>query len=74
MMFSCITTISNVSVKADEAAKKNDFINLMNKYSIKRCFYGHIHNSYTDVVEGEIKGVNLKLISADYLDFKLYNI
>ena len=55
-------------------SKKNDFINLMNKYSIKRCFYGHIHNSYTDVVEGEIKGVNLKLISADYLDFKLYNI
>lgn len=55
-------------------SKNFGFINLMNKYSIKKCFYGHIHNSFIDVVEGEIKGVNLKLISADYLNFKLYKL
>ena len=51
------------------------FIELMNKYNIKKCFYGHLHGeSQNDAIEGEYKGINLKLISADYLNFELYKI
>ena len=51
------------------------FMEIMKKYNIKRCFYGHLHsNSINEAVEGSIDGVNLKLISSDGLDFKLLKI
>ena len=37
--------------------------------------YGHLHSSsIRDAVEGFYDGVNLKLVSADGLDFKLYKV
>lgn len=52
-----------------------DYIKLMKKYNIKRCFYGHLHaNSIQDAVEGTVDGVKLKLVSSDGLDFKLYKV
>lgn len=49
------------------------FINTMQEYNVKKCYYGHLHgNSHKDAIEGEVKGIQLKLISADFLDFKLY--
>ena len=58
---------------------KNDintaYMNLMKKYNIKKCFYGHLHaGSIQDAVEGSIQGIQLKLVSADGLDFKLLKI
>ena len=51
------------------------FIELMKKYNVKRCYYGHLHgNSIYDAVEGKIQGIQLKLVSADGLDFKLIKI
>ena len=51
------------------------FIELMKKYNVKRCYYGHLHgNSIYDAVEGKIQGIELKLVSADGLDFKLIKI
>ena len=51
------------------------FIELMKKYNVKRCYYGHLHgNSIYDAVEGKIQGIELKLVSADRLDFKLIKI
>ena len=51
------------------------FIELMKKYNVKRCYYGHLHgNSIYDAIEGNIQGIELKLISADGLDFKLIKI
>ena len=48
---------------------------LMKKYNVKRCYYGHLHgNSIYDAVEGKIQGIELKLVSADGLDFKLIKI
>ena len=51
------------------------FVELMRKYKVKRCFYGHLHGtSIADAVEGNIEGIELKLVSADGLDFELLKI
>lgn len=52
-----------------------EFVELMKEYNVKRCFYGHLHGaSITEAVEGEIEGIEFKLVSADGLDFKLLKI
>ena len=52
-----------------------EFVELMKKYNVKRCFYGHLHGaSIADAIEGEIEGIEFKLVSADGLDFKLLKI
>lgn len=53
----------------------SDFVKIMKKYGVKRCYYGHLHsNSIKEAVEGEYYGINFKLVSADGLDFKLLKI
>ncbi len=55
--------------------ENTDYMKLMNKYNVKRCFYGHLHStSIQDAVEGEVDGIKLKLVSSDGLDFKLLKI
>ena len=52
-----------------------EFVELMKKYNVKRCYYGHLHGaSIVDAVEGEVEGIEFKLVSADGLDFKLLKI
>ena len=52
-----------------------NFIEIMKKYNVKRCYYGHLHGkSHQDAVEGNIEGIQLKLISADYLNFNLEQV
>ena len=52
-----------------------DFVNLMKKYNVKRCYYAHLHGvSINDAIEGNIEGIEFKLVSADGLDFKLLQI
>ncbi len=53
----------------------SDFIKIMKKYNIKKCFYGHLHStSIKEAVEGKHFDIDFKLVSADGLDFKLYKI
>lgn len=55
--------------------ENTDYMKLMNKYNVKRCFYGHLHStSIQDALEGEVDGIKLKLVSSDGLDFKLLKI
>ena len=57
------------------SGEEMQFINLMKKYNVKRCYYGHLHGaSIKDAIEGEVEGIQFKLISADGLDFKLEKI
>lgn len=64
--------ITNINVSKNETT---DFMKIMMDYNIKRCFYGHLHgNSIKDAVEENINGIELKLISSDGLDFKLFQI
>ncbi len=52
-----------------------EFIKTLKKYDIKRCYYAHLHGeSIDDAVEGNIQGIEFKLISADSLNFKLEKI
>lgn len=54
---------------------KSDYIELMKKYNIKKCYYAHLHaNSIKEAIEGNIEGINLKLVSSDGLDFKLLKV
>lgn len=64
--------ITNINVLKNETT---DFMKIMMDYNIKRCFYGHLHgNSIKDAVEENINGIELKLVSSDGLDFKLFQI
>ena len=55
--------------------EKSEFVEILNKYGIKKCYYGHLHGkAHIDAVEGMIGGVIYKLISADYLNFDLCKI
>ena len=66
--------ISNSSMK-NEYTFKSEFIELMNKYNIKKCFYGHLHGtSHKDAINEVKCNIDFKLISADFLDFKLMKI
>ena len=52
-----------------------EYIKILKKYNIKRCFYGHLHASaIQDAIEGNIDGIEFKFGSADGLDFKILKI
>ena len=53
----------------------NEFTKVLRKYNIKKCYYAHLHSkSINDAIEGNIYGIDFKLVSADALDFKLLKI
>lgn len=47
----------------------NEFIETMKKYGIKNCYFGHIHSNYLIPRTVETEGIQMTIISADYLDF-----
>ena len=49
-------------------------IALLQKYGIKRCFFGHIHGVYTQPAAFDFEGIRFQMISADYLKFLPYHI
>ncbi len=51
--------------------ESTDIINLLIEKKVKKCYYGHIHgNGCTrKVIEGDYKGISLKLVSCDYINF-----
>ena len=64
--------ITKAKIVADEEMK---FVNLMKKYNVKKCYYGHLHGaSIIDAIEENIEGIEFKLVSADGLDFRLLKI
>ncbi len=44
-------------------------IDILKKYEIKRVYFGHIHGNYTVPPKTEYEGIELNIISADYLTF-----
>lgn len=53
----------------------NQYIDIMKKYNVKKCIYGHIH-SKNDIYKKEeiINGIKFLLSSCDQTDFKLIKI
>ena len=47
-----------------------EIIELLHKYGVKRCIYGHLHGkSLSHAVTGEQEGIEWKLVSGDFVDF-----
>lgn len=52
-----------------------EILELLNRYDVKQCFYGHLHGpSHGLAMQGLWGGVEYRLVSADYLDFKPYKV
>ena len=53
----------------------NEFIRILKKYDIKKCYYGHLHGTaIKEAVEGEYFGIVFKLVSADAIQFNLVKV
>lgn len=53
----------------------NQFVEILKKYNINTCIYGHLHGTATtDAIEGKINKINYILTSCDYTKFKLIKI
>ena len=55
----------------------DEIMQVLLDYKIKRCYYGHIHGvSFKSrrAFEGDYKGIEFKLISADYLKFMPFRV
>ena len=52
-----------------------EILRLLEKYDVRRCFYGHLHGpSHALAMEGIWDSVDFRLVAADKLDFKPYKI
>ena len=50
-------------------------IQVLEKYNVKYCLYGHLHGkSHINVFDGIYNNVNYKMVSCDYTGFKLIKI
>ncbi|MDY4919553.1 MAG: metallophosphoesterase [Phascolarctobacterium sp.] len=58
-----------------QAEERTAFTELLEKYEVKYCVYGHIHGeNHVLTFEGERNGVNYKLVSCDTQGFELTKI
>ncbi len=58
-----------------KAYKQTEYIEILKKYNIKKCYYGHLHaGSIQEAVQGIIDGIEFTLVSSDGLNFKLLKI
>ncbi len=54
---------------------ENIFTQLLEKYGVACCIFGHIHSGGTcSAFQGERRGIVYKLVSCDTMDFKLYRV
>jgi predicted phosphohydrolase len=48
-----------------------DIIDIMKKYGVRDCWYGHIHGQgHKFAVTGDFEGINYHMVSADFVYFK----
>lgn len=46
-----------------------EIVDVMKQHGITRCYYGHIHGKYNIPDRCEFEGINMSIISSDYLNF-----
>ena len=59
--------------------KKNngitEAVRIMLKYNVKKCLYGHLHGvAHADALQGNVLGIDFKLVSCDYTNFSLIRV
>lgn len=48
-----------------------EILDLLNRYDVRRCFYGHLHGaSHALATEGIWDGIDFKLVAADKINFQ----
>ena len=53
-----------------KACEGNTFTDMMKKYNVKKCIYGHLHsNTHCNRIADEVDGIEYVLVSSDYLRF-----
>lgn len=58
-----------------ENQEPNEFVDVMKKYDVDICVYGHLHaEGHNYAVEGVIDGIEFHCISCDFMDFELKKI
>lgn len=58
-----------------EENKKSKFVDVLEKYKIHKCYYGHLHaGSIKEAINGNYYGIDFKLVSADSLEFEVFEI
>ena len=59
----------------DTLMENSEFIQIMKKYNVKKCVYGHLHGeAHKEAIEGYIDRIEIKLVSCDYTEFKLISL
>ena len=54
---------------------RHEIQEIFKKYNVKKCIYGHLHGEgHYMVREGEIDGVEYKMVSGDYTKFELVKL
>lgn len=58
-----------------ESNRRSKYLDLLNEYNIHKLFYGHLHGvKQEEAVIGNVQGIELNLVSSDYLNFQLLKI
>ena len=53
----------------------NEILQMLSKYDVKKCFYGHLHGASCKMApEGNINGIEYRLVSADHINFSPFQI
>ena len=59
----------------NKSCMENEFTRILKKYNVKKCVYGHLHGkAHENAVEGTVDGIEYKLVSCDYTNFKLIEL
>ena len=65
----------NMENIGNSKVKISNYVKIMKEYNVKTCLYGHLHGeSHKEALEGIVEDINFKLVSSDYLNFKLYTV
>ena len=47
----------------------DSLVEILKRYGVRRVYYGHIHGNYTIAPTFTYEGVEMSIVSADYLEF-----
>lgn len=55
--------------------ESSEFVEIMKKYSVKTCLYGHLHGPTQNLIkEGMMHNIDFKMVSCDHTNFDLVKI
>ena len=66
----CMMHYPPITKNMIEKNENSKYLELMKKYNIHKCIYGHLHGeAHKEAIEGNVYGVELKLVSSDFINF-----